>query len=219
MTDTFPRELREALAGASAPLPGPEGAVRWVALGWDDPAAAELRALMDAEIKPRYAPYGPRPHLPPPPTADEIAVTWVAFAASGDPVASASLRALPGGRWEIKRVFVRADHRGRGLASAALAAVEASAVERGITELVLQTGELQPEATALYTREGWHRIAPYPPYALDPYSVCFAKPLTATLDARRERQEHSGQMRDSQTRSSQTRSSRARDSQERGRHA
>ena len=80
VTDTFPRELREALAGASAPLPGPEGAVRWVALGWDDPAAAELRALMDAEIKPRYAPYGPRPHLPPPPTADEIAVTWVAFA-------------------------------------------------------------------------------------------------------------------------------------------
>lgn len=169
----------------STPAPAPDGPVRWAALGWDDPAAAELRALMDAEIKPRYAAFGPRPHLPPPPTADEVAVTWVAFAASGEPVATASLRALSGGRWEIKRVFVRADHRGRGLAAAALAAVEASAVERGITHLVLQTGIRQPEAAALYTREGWRRIAPYPPYALDPYSVCFAKQLIPALDAER----------------------------------
>ncbi|MGW2328409.1 GNAT family N-acetyltransferase [Streptomyces sp. NPDC001700] len=174
-------------APTTAPTPrtpafGPEGPVRWAAVGWDDPGPAALRALMDAELGPRYAPYGPRPHLPPPPTADEIAVTWVAFAPSGDPVATASLRALPGDRWEIKRVFVRADHRGRGLAAAALAAVEASAAERGIAELMLQTGIEQPEAAALYTREGWHRIAPYPPYALDPYSVYFAKPLHTALD-------------------------------------
>ena len=166
---------------AAAPAPRGPAPVRWVARGWDDPAAAELRALMDVEIKARYAKYGPRPHLPPPPTPDEVAVTWAAFAGSGEPVATASLRALTGGRWEIKRVFVRADHRGRGLATAALAAVEASAVERGITELMLQTGIEQPEAAALYTREGWHRIAPYPPYALDPYSVCFAKPLHTAL--------------------------------------
>ncbi|MFF7655669.1 GNAT family N-acetyltransferase [Streptomyces sp. NPDC007983] len=161
------------------PAPAPEGPIRWAAVGWDDPAAAGLRALMDAEIKPRYAPYGPRPHLPPPPTTDEIAVTWVAFDPSGDPVATASLRALPGDRWEIKRVFVRADHRGRGLAAAALAAVEASAAERGIAELMLQTGDRQPEAAALYAREGWRRIAPYPPYSRDPYSVCFAKRLSS----------------------------------------
>ncbi|MFJ1749535.1 GNAT family N-acetyltransferase [Streptomyces sp. NPDC088116] len=166
-------------ASASAPALAPEGPVRWAALGWDDPAAAGLRALMDLEIKPRYAAYGPRPHMPPPPTAEEIAVTGVALAGSGDPVATGSLRTLPGHRWEIKRVFVRADHRGRGLAVAALAAVEASAAERGIAQLLLQTGDRQPEAAALYTREGWQRVAPYPPYALDPHSVCFAKQLPA----------------------------------------
>jgi len=169
----------------SAPAPSGPVPVHWVARGWGDPAAAELRALMDVEIKARYAKYGPRPHLPPPPTPDEVAVTWVAFAGSGEPVATASLRALSGGRWEVKRVFVRADHRGRGLAVAALAAVEASAVERGITRLMLQTGIEQPEAAALYTREGWHRIPAYPPYALDPYSICFAKPLHTARDAER----------------------------------
>ncbi|WP_421106541.1 GNAT family N-acetyltransferase [Streptomyces sp. NEAU-S77] len=179
MTHT-PTALSAALPAPGGPVP-----VHWVALGWDDPAAAELRALMDAEIKPRYAKYGPRPHLPPPPTPDEVAVTWVAFTGSGEPVATASLRALTGGRWEIKRVFVRADHRGRGLAVAALAAVEASAAKRGITRLMLQTGIEQPEAAALYAREGWHRIPAYPPYALDPYSVCFAKPLHTARDAER----------------------------------
>ncbi|MEE4592478.1 GNAT family N-acetyltransferase [Streptomyces sp. DSM 41524] len=172
-----------AVTPAAAPVPG--GPVRWAALGWDDPAAAELRALMDAEIKPRYAAFGPRPHLPPPPTADEVAVTWVAFTGSGEPVATASLRALPGDRWEIKRVFVRADHRGRGLAVAALAAVEAAAAERGVAELMLQTGVRQPEAATLYVREGWYRIPPYPPYSRDPYSVCFAKRLPATGGAER----------------------------------
>lgn len=172
---------------ATAPTPAlaPDGLVRWAALGWDHPAAAGLRALMDAEIKPRYAAYGPRPHLPPPPAAAEIAVTWIAFTGPGEPVATASLHALPGDRWEIKRVFVRADHRGRGLATAALTAVEASAAERGVVELLLQTGVRQPEAAALYAREGWYRIPPYPPYSRDPYSVCFAKRLPATGGAER----------------------------------
>ncbi|GAA1085211.1 GNAT family N-acetyltransferase [Streptomyces javensis] len=182
MTDTFQREPRQSLAAVPTRALAPGGPVRWAALGWDDPAAAELRALMDAEIKPRYAAFGPRPHLPPPPTADEIAVTWIAFTGSGEPVATAALRALPGDRWEIKRVFVRADHRGRGLAAVALAAVEASAAERGVAELMLQTGVRQPEAAALYAREGWYRIPPYPPYSRDPYSVCFAKWLPATGD-------------------------------------
>ncbi|MBL1111218.1 GNAT family N-acetyltransferase [Streptomyces sp. 110] len=167
------------------PAPDSPDRVRWAAVGWDDPAAAELRTLMDAEIKPRYAAFGPRPHLPPPPTADEVAVTWIAFTGSGEPVATASLRALPGDRWEIKRVFVRAGHRGRGLAAVALAAVEASAAERGVAELMLQTGVRQPEAAALYAREGWYRIPPYPPYSRDPYSVCFAKRLPATGGAER----------------------------------
>ncbi|MGW5697169.1 hypothetical protein ACWEWX_41810, partial [Streptomyces asiaticus] len=67
-----------------------DGPARWVALGWDDPAAAELRALMDAEIHPRYG-FGVRPR-PPHPSVRAVAIggeitdtgghAWRAYAAT-----------------------------------------------------------------------------------------------------------------------------------------
>lgn len=131
------------------------------------------------------------------PTAREVLVAWVAL--DGDrPVATASLRRLgpadplhagdvtpaaddetataDGALHEVKRVFVVPSHRRRGLAAAALRAVEGSARERGIARLVLQTGTRQPEAVALYEREGWRHIAAYPPYPLES-SICFEKLL------------------------------------------
>ena len=43
--------------------------------------------------------------------------------------------------------------------------------------LRLQTGTRQPEAVALYEREGWTRIDPYPPYPAES-SICFEKRLS-----------------------------------------
>jgi GNAT superfamily N-acetyltransferase len=63
-----------------------------------------------------------------------------------------------------------------GVVHRLLAAVERSARDRGIEVLRLQTGIRQPEAVALYEREGWLRIDPYPPYPAES-SICFEKRL------------------------------------------
>ncbi|MBQ0851978.1 GNAT family N-acetyltransferase [Streptomyces sp. NPDC057620] len=160
-------------------------AVRWVTEEWDAPAPARLREQMSAELAPRYAPVEHRRVRAPQPAAEEIVVTWVAYA-EGVPVATASLRRLPD-RHEVKRVFVHAGHRGRGLARAALAAVESTALALGVDRLWLQTGALQPEARSLYAREGWQEVRPYAPYDRNPFSVCFTKALMEPAETPRSR--------------------------------
>ncbi|WP_263480170.1 hypothetical protein [Curtobacterium sp. TXMA1] len=44
--------------------------------------------------------------------------------------------------------------------------------------MILQTGDKQPEAVALYRKTGWEQIDVYEPYAATmPWSFCFAKAL------------------------------------------
>ncbi len=65
---------------------------------------------------------------------------------------------------EIKRVFVRAAARQRGVAKALLTALEASARAAGRTRAILETGTGQPEAIALYERIGYVRIPDFGHY-------------------------------------------------------
>lgn len=163
----------------------------WVATTWDDPRAAELRAAMTSDLAPRYADLWEQRDrrlatadpdaLSRVPTSDEVLVTWIALDGP-EAVATGSLRRLggtarhPEAIYEIKRMFVRPTHRRRGLAAGVLAAVERSARDRGIEVLYLQTGIRQPEAVALYEREGWTRTDTYPPYPAET-SICFEKRL------------------------------------------
>ena len=78
---------------------------------------------------------------------------------------------------ELKRMFVRADRRGRGVASLVLGALEAWARELGYRAIVLETGTLQTAAIALYERHGYLHIAKYGPYVDLPASVCMRKAL------------------------------------------
>ncbi len=150
--------------------------IEWVQAAWDHPWATALRGQMDAELGPRYREFieqgRPRPL---PPRAEDIETVWIAVV-DGAPAATAALLRNPA-YWEVKRVFVAPDVRRRALARLALAKVEDSARGLGVQELVLQTGILQPEAIALYTREGWDRIPGFGPYAGDDGSVCFRKSL------------------------------------------
>ena len=82
-------------------------------------------------------------------------------------------------RGELKRMFVDPAARGRGVAGALLARIEADASARGIREIVLETGDLHDAAQALYTRHGYREIPQFGQYVGEPHSVCFAKPLTA----------------------------------------
>jgi putative acetyltransferase len=81
-------------------------------------------------------------------------------------------------RAEIKRMWVAAETRGRGISKALLAALEAIARETGIRTLRLETGIANHEALGLYERAGFVRIPPFADYRPDPLSVFMAKAVS-----------------------------------------
>ena len=78
---------------------------------------------------------------------------------------------------EIKRMFVKEEHRGRGLGGKILTELEIRAKELGFAECILETGFKQPEAIALYQRSGYEIIPNYGQYAGVESSVCMKKSL------------------------------------------
>jgi GNAT superfamily N-acetyltransferase len=93
------------------------------------------------------------------------------------PVACGAVREIDPAIGEIKRMFVHPDHRGRGIARAILAALEARAGALGYSMLRIETGSRQPEAIGLYTSAGYAAIPPFGKYVGNPYSHCFEKRL------------------------------------------
>lgn len=96
---------------------------------------------------------------------------------AGAPVAIGALRPLSPELVEVKRMYVRADHRGHGHARAVLAELEAWAVALGATRARLETGVRQRAAIALYRRAGYAPIPNYGPYVGVSTSVCFERTL------------------------------------------
>ena len=76
---------------------------------------------------------------------------------------------------ELKRMFVRPEHRGKGIARALLAYLESEAAARNCNTFVLETGIRQPEALSLYTKAGYVRCDPFGGYVHDPFSVFMRK--------------------------------------------
>jgi putative acetyltransferase len=76
---------------------------------------------------------------------------------------------------EVKRMYVRPEARGQGLARRVLSMLEREAAQRGSTLYTLETGPSQPEAIALYERLGYERCGPYGDYRDDPLSVFMRK--------------------------------------------
>jgi putative acetyltransferase len=76
---------------------------------------------------------------------------------------------------EVKRMYVRPEARGQGLARRVLSMLEQAAAQRGSTLYTLETGPSQPEAIALYERLGYQRCGPYGGYRDDPLSVFMRK--------------------------------------------
>jgi GNAT superfamily N-acetyltransferase len=78
---------------------------------------------------------------------------------------------------EVKRMYVLPEARQRGIASLVLAALEEWAREMGYTWTVLETGNRQTEAVAMYDRNGYTRIPNYGQYIGVTNSICFGKQL------------------------------------------
>ncbi len=93
------------------------------------------------------------------------------------PVGCGAMKMYEPGAMEVKRMYSLPAHRGKGLASAILAELEKWAQELGNTRCILETGKRQPEAIALYLKQGYRQIENYGQYAEVENSVCFEKML------------------------------------------
>ncbi|HEX6355517.1 GNAT family N-acetyltransferase [Actinophytocola sp.] len=76
---------------------------------------------------------------------------------------------------ELKRMFVKPEFRGRGLARAVLAELEQTALAAGYRRVILETGQRQPEAIALYTSAGYEPVPSFGYYASAPEAVHLGK--------------------------------------------
>ena len=78
---------------------------------------------------------------------------------------------------EVKRMFTPPQFRSRGIASLILAELEKWSRELGYTKCILETGKRQPEAIALYKKNGYTIISNYGQYIGIENSICFLKDL------------------------------------------
>ena len=148
---------------------------------YDDPDVQRLVAAVQAEYVVRYG--GPdespvEPHEFEPPSG-----LFLVGLLDAEPVATGAWRRVDATTGEIKRMYVAAAVRRRGLSRLVLAEIERTALAAGLDRLVLNTGTGQPEAIALYTSSGYVTSAAYGLYACTGGALFFEKALM--LDKRR----------------------------------
>jgi GNAT superfamily N-acetyltransferase len=140
-------------------------------------AAQALIRDLNAELSHRYPEQGANHFRV---DQEELAAGRGAFLVAyqgGVPVACGAIRRLDERTAEIKRMYVVPKSRGRGISREILAALEAEGRRLGVSRLVLETGERQMEALALYERAGFVRVARFGAYIESPLSVCMVKEL------------------------------------------
>jgi GNAT superfamily N-acetyltransferase len=78
---------------------------------------------------------------------------------------------------ELKRMYVTPDARGTGIAEALLAGVEDAARSAGRIRMILECGDRQPEAVALYFKCGYSKIDNFGFYRYQPGVLSFGRDL------------------------------------------
>ena len=94
---------------------------------------------------------------------------------SGKAIGCGAIKEYEKGVAEIKRMFVRPENRGRGIAGEILSELETWAKELDFSECILETGLKQPEAIRLYRKNNYQAIPNYGQYAGVENSVCMKK--------------------------------------------
>ncbi|MER5731687.1 GNAT family N-acetyltransferase [Streptomyces sp. NPDC002138] len=156
------------------------------AVPYDHPDAVKLNDQVQLEYQARYEGEGDVTPLDPAMFAPPNGLYLLAYDAHGAPVASGGWRAQDAndegyadGDAELKRMYVIPEARGLGLARRILAELESDARIAGRVRMVLETGDQQPEAIALYLSENYtpapSKFGHYRDYDS---SRCMAKPLT-----------------------------------------
>jgi len=151
---------------------------------YDHPDAADLVARLQREYVVRYGGTDDTPI-----SVAELAApegVFLVARVAGQPVAMGGWRShvearsgvVPGTRAaEIKRMYVVPEARGVGIGRRLLAELERLAAAAGYDQLVLETGQAQPEAIALNRSAGYADIPPFGHYCASDLSVHLGKPL------------------------------------------
>jgi GNAT superfamily N-acetyltransferase len=96
---------------------------------------------------------------------------------NGIPAGCGSIKEYSHNAAEIKRMYVSQGSRNKGIATKILNELETWARELSYSRTVLETGKGQPEAIALYKKNGYKLIPNYGQYAGVDNSLCFEKEL------------------------------------------
>lgn len=139
----------------------------------DQPDVVQLIDDLDAYQKPLYPPeshYGI--------DIAALSAANVLFAVARDEAGTAigcGAIVMEPGYGELKRMYVRPQDRGQGIAAKVLAFVEGEAMARGCAMFRLETGVSQPEALSFYARAGYVQRGRFGAYPDDPLSVFMQK--------------------------------------------
>ncbi|WP_336321392.1 GNAT family N-acetyltransferase [Streptomyces lavendofoliae] len=151
---------------------------------FDHPDARKLNDMVQLEYAERYGDEGDLTPLDPSMFRPPRGLYLIAYDEHERPVATGGWRSqerneegYADGDAELKRMYVIPEARGLGLARRILAALEDDARAAGRTRMVLETGDAQPEAIALYVSSGYAPCVKFGYYREYESSRCFAKPL------------------------------------------
>jgi putative acetyltransferase len=101
----------------------------------------------------------------------------------GTAVACGALRRHADRTGEVKRMYTRPSHQGRGIGGRILAEIEALVHKEGSKRLVLETGDRHPAAWRVYERAGFVRCGRVLDYPDSPHSVFYEKAVAPEIAA------------------------------------
>jgi putative acetyltransferase len=148
-------------------------------LNVDPQGAVALALLRDAadEIGPLYLGDSgvglPLPRNEPLGNREIYVAAWLEDVAVG----CGAIRELDATTAEIQRMYVHRDYRRRQVARTILRHLESEAKRLGYTRVLLETGDRQAPAMALYEASGFRRVPPFGRHINDPTSVCYERQL------------------------------------------
>lgn len=139
-----------------------------------DQAFRSLVQQLDADLDDRYGDqqdfYGQFNAL------DAIKQVVVAYR-EDEAIACGAIKAFDEQSMEVKRMYVLKSARGKGVATKVLRDLEIWAKSLGYTHCVLQLADNQPEALALYEKNGYRQTENFGQYIGDENSICMRKAL------------------------------------------
>ena len=142
------------------------------------PDTTDARALI-SELEALLEPLYPRPSRHGY-SVEKLLAEAVAFfliRQDGAPAGCGGIQLFGAEYGEVKRMYVRPQFRGLGLARLMLGHLADYARDRGVGLLRLETGIHQHAAIGLYERAGFRRIPPFEDYTEDPLSRCYEKDI------------------------------------------